>query len=397
MSSDKTTRQQKAQVPTSNSPVVRVPSRGIAKNTELQLYVHAGGRCEFDGCNAYLLSHHLTHAEGNFAQMAHIVAFKPDGPRGKEAPRPANINDVENLMLLCHRCHKLIDDHPEDYTRATLEQYKSAHEARIFRLTDIKPDRKTTVVQLKARIGGHIVSIPAPDVNEAVSPRYPTDTRGYVIDLTNIHGDGDAFYEAAMQTIKHEVERLYAPGMEIEQTRHISLFALAPMPLLIYLGSQLSNKVAVDPYQRHRDTEDWAWKTDGDPVGYTFNFLREGTDRSKVALLLSLSGKIHLDNLPRDIDGAFNIYEITLGGSTPNPIYLRLKQDLTDFRDVYQQALRKIMHDHVALGEIHLLPAVPAPVAVLCGRELLPKVDPALLVYDSDKKNNGFQPILRVN
>ncbi len=127
--------------------------------------------------------------------------------------------------------------------------------------------------------------------------------------------------------------------------------------------------------------------------------MREGADRSKVALLLSLSGKIHLDNLPRDIDGAFNIYEITLGGSTPNPnpIYLRLKQDLTDFRDVYQQALRKIMHDHVALGEIHLFPAVPAPVAVLCGRELLPKVDPALLVYDSDKKNNGFQPILRVN
>ncbi len=237
MSLAKITRQQKARATTSTSPIVPTSSRSYTRSTELKLYVRAGGRCEFDGCNTYLLSHHLTHAEGNFAQMAHIVAFKPDGPRGKEAPRPANINDVENLMLLCHRCHKLIDDHPEDYTRATLEQYKSAHEARIFRLTDIKPDRKTTVVQLKARIGGHIVSIPAPDVNEAVSPRYPTDTRGYVIDLTNIHGDGDAFYEATMQTIKHEVERLYAPGMEIEQTRHISLFALAPMPLLIYLGS----------------------------------------------------------------------------------------------------------------------------------------------------------------
>jgi hypothetical protein len=238
MSPSKVAQGRKPRTTAAESPVVRV-SRGIAKNTELQLYVRAGGRCEFDGCNIYLLRHHLTHAEGNFAQMAHIVAFKPDGPRGKEAPRPPNINDVENLMLLCHRCHKLIDDHPQDYTRQTLEQYKNAHEARIFRLTDIKPDRKTTVVQLKARIGGHIVSIPAPDVNEAVSPRYPTDTRGYVIDLTNIHGDDDAFNQAAMQTIKHEVERLYAPGMEVEQTRHISLFALAPMPLLVYLGSQL--------------------------------------------------------------------------------------------------------------------------------------------------------------
>jgi hypothetical protein len=40
---------------------------------------------------------------------------------------------------------------------------------------------------------------------------------------------------------------------------------------------------------------------------------------------------------------------------------------------------------------------VPAPVAVLCGRELFPKVDPVLLVYDGDKRKGGFNLIMRVN
>lgn len=52
------------------SPVV-VVSRSIKDLTRLLLFVRAGGRCEFDGCNDYLLQHPLTLTPGNFAQMAH--------------------------------------------------------------------------------------------------------------------------------------------------------------------------------------------------------------------------------------------------------------------------------------------------------------------------------------
>jgi hypothetical protein len=64
---------------------------------------------------------------------------------------------------------------------------------------------------------------------------------------------------------------------------------------------------------------------------------------------------------------------------------------------VYEEARSLIRRDHAGLKTLHLFPAVPAPVAVLCGRELLPKVDPALIVYDRDKSNGGFQKILAVN
>src|SRR5947209_6467600 len=75
-------------------------SRAIPWQIRLMLWVRAGGRCEFDGCNKYLLEHELTFTAGNYGEAAHIVAFKPDGPRGRSRTRPAKINDVTNLMLL---------------------------------------------------------------------------------------------------------------------------------------------------------------------------------------------------------------------------------------------------------------------------------------------------------
>jgi hypothetical protein len=378
------------------SAVVRV-RRGIRDLTRLLLFVRAGGRCEFDGHNRYLLEHPLTLTPGNFAQMAHIVAFKEDGPRGRSELRPDYINDVSNLMLLCPQCHKLIDDDSAKYTVSVLEKFKQAHEDRILHVTGLGPDQKTSVVQLKARIAGQTVAIPVAQVTAAVAPRYPMDARGHLIDLTAINAEGKAFIDEACRCIKQKVERLYEPGMDVHETRHISLFALAPIPLLIYLGRQLSNKVPVDVFQRHRDTEDWVWKDSGIPAEYRLDKLCDGSGPGNIALILSLSGKIRAETLPPEIDDQFSIYELTLANIEPNPTYLRQRDDLTRFKDAYQAALRTIARECGSCDTIHLFPAVPAPVAVFCGRELLPKVDPKLLVYDFDKRLGGFTPTIEVN
>lgn len=373
-------------------------TRSIKPDAKLLLYVRAGGRCEFDGCNEYLLSHQLTHKTMNAGQMAHVVAFSEDGPRGDgdgEA-RPVDINNVDNLMLLCHRCHKLVDDRPKEYSRETLLNYKKAHEDRIFWLTSASPDRQTSVLILKSKIGGQVVKLSNAEIHEAVSPRYPASRAGTEIDLSKIPDEGDAFYAVAAKQIKRQIERVVSDVIEEEKTNHISFFALAPMPLLVLAGNLLGNKIPTDLFQRHRDAENWTWKTDGKSAEYKFEKIREGTD-DKVILILSLSGKIHPEKLPAEIVEDANVYEITLDGASPNPNFLRRQQDLTAFKDIYQLALREIGSRHGKLGKLHLFPAVPAPVAVLCGRELMPKIDPVLAVYDDDKRHGGYRMILEVN
>lgn len=378
-------------------PIISMPTRSIPNITRLLLFVRAGGRCEFDGHNKYLLRHSLTLSDGNFGQMAHIVAFSHGGPRSEKKNPAKAVNSVSNLMLLCPECHKLIDMHPEQYTTKTLEQFKQRHEDRIYRLTETHPGRQTTVVVLKSMIGSHAVEVSLPEIQEAIAPRYP-DADPFIIDLTAILDSGDeAFWNTAVRTIDQHCDRLYANRFDGSSPHHISVFALAPIPLLAHLGSRLTNKIPVDLYQRHRDTENWAWKTGGTPVTYTVRKLRSGTDKVKISLVVSLSGTIPIETLPSHVDSRFTIYELTLSGITPNPSYLRLRNDLLTFQRTYQEVLATIIKDHGLVDEIHVFPAVPAPVAVVLGREPLPKVHPALVIYDYNKKNGGFTQTIRSN
>jgi hypothetical protein len=377
------------------SPVVQV--RGIPDLTRLLLFVRAGGRCEFDGCPRYLMEHPVTLTEGNFAQVAHIVAFRPDGPRGRAGRRPNDIHKVENLMLLCPQCHKLIDDHSEEYTRRTLAEYKRRHEGWIKQAIGMSPDRKTALLLFTAPIGKQTVSIGYDHMLEAVAPRYPISREGLEIDLTNLLQESSEVTAVAMKTIVNRLVRYFEPKGEWQRTGHVSVFALGPMPLLVFLGSQLSNKVATDLYQRHRDSESWTWKKFGRPVKYKFRALRTGTDDTRVALLLCLSGSGPREKLPPEIDSTYSVYELTLDGTTPSPTFLSLREDLDNFSIAYQDALAEIAKAHNNVKEMELFPAVPAPVAVLCGREALPKTHPALRVYDFDKTRGGFAYQLTVN
>jgi hypothetical protein len=176
------------------------------------------------------------------------------------------------------------------------------------------------------------------------------------------------------------------------------VFGLAPIPLLVLLGSCISNKGAVEFFQCHRDRDErWTWHEAGEPAAYVARRLRTGSNLEKVAVLLSLSGTIGSSSLPAKIDGDFSVYEITLLNQTPHTGFLRQRADLEEFRSLYRGFLAQLRRDHPALSELHFFPAVPSPIAIVCGFDLLPKVDPALVIYDNVKKEGGFVYRLKVN
>ncbi|MDC0709619.1 SAVED domain-containing protein [Stigmatella sp. ncwal1] len=376
------------------SPVV---TRKVPPDTKLRLAVAAGGRCEFRGCNLFLYEHHITGTGGNFAEAAHIVGFREGGPRGDDPGRPEDIHALENLLLLCPNCHKLIDDRPEEFPRLVLEAHKREHEERIHQLTGLGPHLQTVVVQFKSRIHGQSVEIPLVDVRKAVAPRYPVGRKPYLFDLTVLSDDGDSFYAAAQEVLRRDVRALYAKGTDVDAVRHISLFALAPIPLLVALGAQLSNKIPVELFQRHRDTQDWVWKTEGTPAQFSIHTLRNGTDPTKVAIVLPLSGPIAAERLPTAIDGQFTVYEISLEGQPSGTDFLRTRNDLIRFEATYRQLLSMIVGAHPSSREIHLFCAVPAPIAIACGHQILPKAQPALIVYDHVAVKGGFVFCLRID
>lgn len=80
-----------------------------------RLWGRAGGRCS------------ICHREGG-AEIAHIVARSPEGPRGED-PLPFEQRDLyENLILLCPNDHSTVDSNVKEWPVARLRDVKAEHE-----------------------------------------------------------------------------------------------------------------------------------------------------------------------------------------------------------------------------------------------------------------------------
>ncbi len=367
--------------------------RNIPEPTKVALAARAAGRCEYRGCNKFLYEHHLTKRAGNFAQNAHIFAFSPDGPRGR--PASSAPHDIGNLMLLCPECHKLVDDNHPDYAEDLLRQYKKEHEARVFHVTGLGPELRTHVVIVRANVGGQPTVVPTQDAFDALLPRYPAHRDPTLIDFTSLSSEGESFYSETTRKVESKIERLLQDTSPAPS--HISVFGLAPMPLLAHVGFTLGSKVPTDLYQRHRDTGDWRWKgTDAGPVAqFELHEHNVVGPSDNAALVLSLSGDVSLDHVRQCLPQGTPAFVLRLASEAPHVGFLRRREDLLEFALAYRSALTRICSATRA-ATLHLFPAVPAPIAITCGQVLLPKVHPEVLIHDFHK-DVGFQPKVRIN
>jgi hypothetical protein len=167
----------------------------VSHKTRVILWAKAGGRCQYSGCNRSLIGDLISgNEDANFGFVAHIVAENSSGPRG-DAVRSLDLADnIENLMLLCHVHHKLIDvdavlEHPEQ----RLLDIKAAHEERIRILTEIDRDRASHVLRYGAKIGSNESLVSFEKVRLAMIPnRYPADGRSITIEiLGSVLQDGE--------------------------------------------------------------------------------------------------------------------------------------------------------------------------------------------------------------
>ncbi len=340
----------------------------------------------------------MTKLPGNFAEMAHIWAFADAGPRSNAEQDQSEVHDISNLMLLCPTCHKLVDTRTAEFTTEVLRSHKKAHEDRVFELTDTKPERGTVAVVLRGKVAGKPVTVTLPEIQAAIAPRYCGDRCIHDIDLTPLDDNPTPeFWKLGAETIRKRMERFYETSFDKGVPHHVSVFALAPIPLLMVLGSTLSDKVPTSLYQRHRDQENWVWKKAGELVEFGTDRVRAGSDPSKVALLVSVSGVVSDKELPAHVDDTYSVYVLSPTNAKPDRNIFNLEESFQAFRTEYQRMMRMLVEEHPGLKSVDVFPAVPAPAAVAMGRDLLPKRDPVLVVFDFDKANGGFVRTLEVN
>jgi hypothetical protein len=373
-------------------------TRDLTGKQKAALWVMAGGRCEYNGCNKRLDRNILTQHRVMLAEHAHIIGYKKGGPRGGCLSEQL-AHDISNIMLVCAVCHKTIDDLDDDYSVETLREMKRKHEEFIDGLYDIQDFKKTLPVIITHPIKNHLPKFTDDDVNNAIlsNSRYeffPAPkklTRTYE-DKT--HRDSNNYWESIIQNLSQAINIELAYFEKECGTAHVSVFAFGPMPFLMQLGVLLGNKKQTAIFQWDRINETWVCKKKrlADKQYFQFDSLIGAQIRDKeVSINISLSALIDDNKIRSVIPENQPIFKFFV--DTPNVNLVEDMDDIRAFRVAISDFMTKLRN--AGVRKINIFPAMPLSLAVEFGRQILPKADPQIMLWDY-QDSEKFVPIFEL-
>ena len=160
------------------------------RNSDIRaLLIRTGNQCAHPGC-----SHPLVNERNQFiAQICHIEAAAPGGPRYNPSMSDEARRASSNLLVLCYRHHVESNDTGQ-YTVEVLRDIKRAHEAQ-FAATPFTPD--ASVVESIAR-----------EVAEYWRNVDHANSSEHIVPEIRIEIDADATAQSLIRSLWAELDRL---------------------------------------------------------------------------------------------------------------------------------------------------------------------------------------------
>lgn len=355
----------------------------INQGTVAELWWRAAGRCEFNGCQKPLYKHVITMQDCNISNIAHIIAVSSDGARGESDLTPDERNNISNLMLMCPDCHRLIDHEGKlQYTVKQLRDMKSHHEQRMEMLTGLKEDKQARIVTFGSKIGDAEPYFNEATLHDTLLPEFYPSPDG-IIDLggnwyTPDNG-WEEFWKEEEKSIDFVCKNKILTTLPHWKNKRIALFALAPMPSLVKLGTILNNKNDVKVFQFMRGPVSWKWRNDDD-VEYIIKRpeITSGIPVLVFSLSFPLGGRIK-----ERFGDSGSVWEFTI--PSPSTNFLTSKRMLYKFCSEVEQLLDEIRRQ-TNKDELHVFMAMPVACAVELGRTWMQKPNMSLLLYDYDTR-----------
>jgi hypothetical protein len=374
-----------------------VSATNIPEKVKIRLWGKAAGRCQYEGCNTPLWLDTVTKYEFNIAYIAHIIADSPDGPRRDPALSKQLEADLSNLMLLCDQHHRLIDKedvagHPVERLRAM----KEAHERRIEVVSGIEAIKQSHVLLYGANIGEQNSPVSYQKASQAMLPDwYPAETTPLLLGMVNSSFRDRTVEFWAIESVQlcNMVTQLVRPRLAQGNIQHLSIFAVAPQPLLILLGFLLSDLQAAEVYQLHREPPDWRWQEG--PEHFEYLVFEPKEVKGPPALILSLSATISDERITTVLGKDVTIWRVTV--AEPHNDFLKSRQQVQLFRQQLRRLMDRIKIQHGEQAVLHVFPAMPVALAVEVGRIVMSKADLSLRIYDENKELGGFVYALDLN
>ena len=387
------------QVRTSDGVVETKLSRKLDEAVVKVLWARSAGRCQLPGCNKIAYRASVTQDEFVEGEQAHIIGFSKKGPRGKAQISSKDLNNHENLMVLCREHHRNIDHkiHQEKYTVALLQKWKKEHEQRIEMVTGIAPTHRVHVVTYTSLIGTELRPLTLEDAAEALFPTsFPAEYQlnDLSLNLDDQDHEGPNYWESHARSLSRKFDSLKTRLLNHE-VQEFAIFAIAPQPLLIKLGTLFPELNNYKVFQRHKHPSvTWKWPDHLKETPQAIKATRPEGVGSRPAIVLEFSAPVSQERIERVLPNA-SIYRI--GFPKPNNDALKSPVQLEAFHREFRTLVDEIKAEYGEETPLHIFPVGPVSIAVECGKARTPKADAPWYLYDQNRKTDGFEHVLTID
>lgn len=376
----------------------------VKPKTAQKVFMASAWRCQFEGCGEDLSSHFATDEHANFSYLAHIVASSVDGPRGDAVQSPLLADDAENIMLLCDKCHRLIDRvAPAFYTTKKLRTMRAKSVAYVKRLLDGLQYPPAEPIMLIGNVTGQPHHYSKRNVEDAMlnaGLRPSRDTPQYFCyngyTLHNPHSA--AYWGSLFESLATDIPRLKAllNGSARGHARpHLAVFPVHSTSVLMLGGRLIGDTAGVSVFQFHRDKVagnqggQWAWPSDAaEPSSdkYRLDVLKNFSGESDACLLVSLTFDIAYDRLTTQCfdSGVLKLPTLKLIADRFGTDVIGHPKDLELFGAKLDEAIR-ILQDQYKVERIHLFVGAPAAACFRVGQKMQARNQATYICHETDR------------
>ncbi len=220
-------------------------------------------------------------------------------------------------------------------------------------------------------------------VVQALEPDLPFGAPIFVRPEVN----GQSWKEAAAYQRKIMME-VIAHSRDVGQPR-FAIFSLAPIPLVIYLGFLLSDRVQVRCFQFDREQASWKWSNISTSevdcniqvTGLPNKIISQSVE---VVIRVSLSARIGVYETKEVVPSA--AAEIDIFVEQPDVMWLRSSLQLSKLGQVFRQTLDSIRQLIPHCSYIHLFFAGPTGGGVTLGQQINPRMNSPVKLYQYSRQ-----------
>ena len=371
--------------------------------TRFEVASLAGWRCQFDGCGEDLRHHFVPGATGNYSYFAHIVASSADGPRGDKMKSPLLANDPSNIMLMCDKCHRLIDRvAPKRYSAAHLNEMRQRNVDEVHRLLNTLRYPAAQMLVIGGNIEGQPFTFDERIAEEAMWLRQ-LRTGGVRAEWFARNGphlgasNSDGYWLSLFQLLKNDRPRL--AGL-LDGTLYggaprppLAVFPVHGTSVLVLSGRLIGDSSSAHIFQFHRDQVggqrggQWAWpQAETVPANDKFKVRihrHANGGETEACLRINLTAAVPASDLPVHLfsAGQHELPTIEVTVDSPSHRVMGHPADLDLFGRAVDQALQKLQ-DEWRVSKVHLVLIAPVSACCRVGQKMQARHHAEFILYE---------------